>query len=52
MHPSIHQVLEHEWNMPYQLSCPDIFDCGSRPSDAHQEVLQLEEGDVVVMVGG
>ncbi|KAL4419034.1 hypothetical protein ABPG77_010021 [Micractinium sp. CCAP 211/92] len=42
------QVLEHQWNMPLQLSCPSFYDCGSRPEDADSQVVQLQAGDVVV----
>jgi hypothetical protein len=42
-------VLEHQWNMPLQLSCLDHCDCGSRPGDAEQGVVGVEAGDVVVV---
>lgn len=48
--PPLLQVLEHTFNMPLQLSSPDFYDCGSQPSDAHQETLEVQEGDVVVLV--
>lgn len=36
--------------MPLQLSCPTIHDCGSRPSDSHLESVEVQEGDVLVLV--
>lgn len=38
------------WNMPLQLSCPTFYDCGSRPTDADQAALEVQEGDIVVLV--
>lgn len=36
--------------MPLQLSCPTFYDCGSRPTDADQAALEVQEGDIVVLV--
>ena len=44
------QAQEHMWNMPLQLSCPTFYDCGSRPTDADQAALEVQEGDIVVLV--
>lgn len=44
------QVGEHMWNMPLQLSCPDFYDCSSRPSDADHKYVDVQEGDVLVLV--
>lgn len=43
------QVLEHQWNMPLQLSCPEHYDCGSRPGDAELEAVPVQAGDVIVL---
>ncbi|WCJ19722.1 hypothetical protein M5689_002000 [Euphorbia peplus] len=38
-------VQQHEFNFPYQLGCSSSCD---KPSSAHQEIMIVKEGDIVV----